>query len=235
VGAVRAGAGQTCVRRRSPSDQGGNVKGGVAGMVDPQTIIEAKRTLGRQLAALREAAGKTQDQLAKQIKYGRSTIANAETGYSTCRRTFWEHADRALHANGSLLAGYDELQTLTRQRHADHAHLMGQRRTAAFRKIQDQQESDDQRPPLMSVTPSAARSTHWSASSGDNAPTALLSPDVEPPADHRRRVGEGTVRDLAARVHRFRLADDILAGGDLVVPAIRDLRAAVRLYRQSSY
>jgi transcriptional regulator with XRE-family HTH domain len=186
-------------------------------MIDPQTITEAKRALGRQLAALREAAGKTQGELAQQINYGRSTIANAETGYSTCRRTFWESADKALCADGALLVGYDELQTLTRQRHANTAHFMGQRRTAAFRKIQDQQELDDQRPPLISVTPSAAGSTRWSASVGDERAYPAFLPDDEPPADHRRRVGEGTVRDLAARVHRFRLADDILAGGDLGV------------------
>ena len=48
-----------------------------------------------------------------------------------------------------------------------------------------------------------------------------------------RRIGAGTVSDLAARVHRLRLADDVLPGGDLIVPAFRDLRAVVRLYRES--
>jgi transcriptional regulator with XRE-family HTH domain len=108
-------------------------------MIDPQTITEAKRALGRQLAALREAAGKTQEQLAQQINYGRSTIANAETGYSTCRRTFWEHADQALHANAALLAGYDDLQALTRRHHTQTAHLIEQRRSAAVHPIHDQQ------------------------------------------------------------------------------------------------
>jgi len=48
-----------------------------------------------------------------------------------------------------------------------------------------------------------------------------------------RRIGPETVSDLAARVHRLRLADDVLAGGDLIVPAFRDLRAAATLYRDS--
>ncbi len=48
-----------------------------------------------------------------------------------------------------------------------------------------------------------------------------------------RRIGPETVGDLAARVHRLRLADDVLAGGDLIVPAFRDLRAAATLYRES--
>ncbi|MBC8093438.1 MAG: hypothetical protein H7Y15_16165 [Pseudonocardia sp.] len=41
--------------------------------------------------------------------------------------------------------------------------------------------------------------------------------------------------DVAARVHRLRLADDVLAGGDLIGPAFRDLRAAITLYRESSH
>lgn len=50
-----------------------------------------------------------------------------------------------------------------------------------------------------------------------------------------RRVGMGDVADLQRRVHGLRLADDVLAGGDLIRPALRDLRRAVSLYRQSSY
>lgn len=50
-----------------------------------------------------------------------------------------------------------------------------------------------------------------------------------------RRVGMGDVGDLQRRVHGLRLADDVLAGGDLIRPALRDLRRAVNLYRQSTY
>ncbi|MFJ8580040.1 hypothetical protein [Micromonospora sp. NPDC093277] len=50
-----------------------------------------------------------------------------------------------------------------------------------------------------------------------------------------RRIGHTAVSDLAARVHRLRLADDVLAGGDLVVPAFRELRAALTLYRETSH
>ena len=44
-------------------------------MIDPEAITEAKRALGRQLAACREAAGFNQHQLAPLIHFGRSTIA----------------------------------------------------------------------------------------------------------------------------------------------------------------
>jgi transcriptional regulator with XRE-family HTH domain len=43
-----------------------------------------------------------------------------------------------------------------------------------------------------------------------------------------------TVDDLSARVHALRLADDVLAGGDLLSPAFRELDAATSLYRSSS-
>ncbi|MET7936946.1 helix-turn-helix domain-containing protein [Streptomyces sp. NPDC005322] len=50
-----------------------------------------------------------------------------------------------------------------------------------------------------------------------------------------RRIGMRTVRDLQQRVHALRLADDVLAGGDLIRPALRELRSAVRLYREGSH
>ncbi|MFF4306804.1 helix-turn-helix transcriptional regulator [Streptomyces sp. NPDC001601] len=50
-----------------------------------------------------------------------------------------------------------------------------------------------------------------------------------------RRVGMVQVDDLQKRVHGLRLADDVLAGGDLIRPALRDLRSAVKLYRESAH
>ncbi|WP_285496078.1 transcriptional regulator [Actinomadura sp. NBRC 104425] len=49
------------------------------------------------------------------------------------------------------------------------------------------------------------------------------------------RVGSGVVADLSARVHALRLADDVLAGGDLLAPAFRELRAAVRVHEEATY
>lgn len=43
------------------------------------------------------------------------------------------------------------------------------------------------------------------------------------------------VDDLQQRVHGLRLADDVLAGGDLIRPALRELRSAVKLYREGSH
>ncbi|MFG3025812.1 helix-turn-helix transcriptional regulator [Streptomyces sp. NPDC048254] len=49
------------------------------------------------------------------------------------------------------------------------------------------------------------------------------------------RLGMGQVDDLQQRVHGLRLADDFLAGGDLMRPALRELRKAVRMFREHSY
>ncbi len=111
-------------------------------MVDPEAIAEARKALGRQLAAYREAAALIQEQLSSLIHYGRSTIANAETGYSTCSRTFWERCDKALNANGDLLRGYEEFKALTRQQQAQIAERMKAERSAKYHQLQDPQAPD---------------------------------------------------------------------------------------------
>ncbi|WP_067816582.1 helix-turn-helix domain-containing protein [Actinomadura kijaniata] len=68
---------------------------------------------------------------------------------------------------------------------------------------------------------------------------ALLLPDDDPfgPLESTtgRRIGSSTADSLAARAHGLRLADDVLTGGDLLGPALREFRAAVRLYRETSH
>lgn len=49
------------------------------------------------------------------------------------------------------------------------------------------------------------------------------------------RTGANTVAHLSARVHALRLADDVLAGGDLLAPAFRELDTALRIYRESAH
>lgn len=44
-----------------------------------------------------------------------------------------------------------------------------------------------------------------------------------------RRIGSGAVADLRQRVHGLRLADDVIAGGDLIRPALRELRSTRRV------
>ncbi|MFI0777817.1 helix-turn-helix domain-containing protein [Streptomyces sp. NPDC021212] len=84
-----------------------------------------------------------------------------------------------------------------------------------------------------------ARGETDTAPGGPSASLAELLPPDDPlaPLGARsgRRIGAGTVARLAARVHGLRLADDVLAGGDLIGPAFRDLGSAVRLYRETNH
>ncbi|MDT0300721.1 helix-turn-helix transcriptional regulator [Streptomonospora wellingtoniae] len=71
------------------------------------------------------------------------------------------------------------------------------------------------------------------------ATLSALMPDGDPLAHiddpDGRRIGAGAARDLSARVHALRLADDVLAGGDLIAPARREMSAALRLYREGTH
>ena len=97
-------------------------------VIDPQAITEARRALGRQLATFRDAAGLIQGDLASLVHYGRSTIANVETGRQSCRRSFWESCDEVLRAGGALISAYEELKALERRQRRDIAREMNPER-----------------------------------------------------------------------------------------------------------
>ncbi|GAB3849100.1 hypothetical protein GCM10029963_32980 [Micromonospora andamanensis] len=65
-------------------------------MVDPDEINAARRALGRRLAHMRKDAGHTQHGLARLVQYGRSSIANTETGRQHPERPFWARCDQVL-------------------------------------------------------------------------------------------------------------------------------------------
>jgi predicted kinase/DNA-binding XRE family transcriptional regulator len=75
-----------------------------------ETVTGARRELGILLARSREAAGYTQASLAHHIGYSRSTVANAEVGQGAARH-FWEKVDRLVHAEGELLAAFEQVET----------------------------------------------------------------------------------------------------------------------------
>lgn len=80
------------------------------------------------------------------------------------------------------------------------------------------------------------------ASAGSPADTTVASPDGEGglltglhSEQSRRRIGPETIAGLRTRIHALRLADDVIAGGDLLTPAVREFEAATRLHRESHY
>ncbi|MEU7800510.1 helix-turn-helix transcriptional regulator [Micromonospora arborensis] len=72
-------------------------------------ITTARRALGRQLAQLRKEANLTQQGLARLVQYGRSSVANTETGRQHPEREFWARCDTALRSGGTLTQDYDRL------------------------------------------------------------------------------------------------------------------------------
>lgn len=77
--------------------------------MNSDVVHEAWRALGRQLATLRKQAGHTQHTFAPMTYYGRSTVANAESGHQRVAREFWVQCDDLLHGGGRLTRRYDEI------------------------------------------------------------------------------------------------------------------------------
>ncbi|MGH4016557.1 MAG: helix-turn-helix domain-containing protein [Pseudonocardiaceae bacterium] len=76
---------------------------------EPPELVAMRLALGQQLAALREAVGIIQPQIARRTGYSRSSIAKAEAGRQLLTREFWQTADELLKADGALLASYEQV------------------------------------------------------------------------------------------------------------------------------
>ena len=77
---------------------------------EPPELTAMRLALGQQLASLREARGKVQQQIARRTGYTRSSVAKAETGRQLLTREFWTTADELLEAKGELLANYERVR-----------------------------------------------------------------------------------------------------------------------------
>ncbi len=71
---------------------------------EPPELVAMRLTLGKQLAARREAARIIQPQIARRTGYSRSSVAHAEAGRQLLTREFWKTADELVKAEGVLLA-----------------------------------------------------------------------------------------------------------------------------------
>jgi transcriptional regulator with XRE-family HTH domain len=78
-------------------------------------IDRAFKELGLRLRQWRIEADLSQQQVANATKYSRSTVANVETGRQNITRDFWDRADQALAAEGSLVAEFDHICELKRR------------------------------------------------------------------------------------------------------------------------
>ena len=94
---MRAGAGPHAVQARD--DTGA------------QSLLQMRRALGRQLAAMRNRAGLSQWDLAPLTGYSRSTLSDAELGRHRLRREFWLRCDGLLQGEGRLVTSYDRIES----------------------------------------------------------------------------------------------------------------------------
>ncbi|MFF3867126.1 helix-turn-helix domain-containing protein [Micromonospora sp. NPDC001898] len=94
-------------------------------MVEHDEITAARRALGRHLAHLRKHAGHTQHSLARLVQYGRSSVANTETGRQQPERPFWTRCDQVLGTGGTLTAEYDRITDLDHRRRRSAVPLSG--------------------------------------------------------------------------------------------------------------
>ena len=85
---------------------------------DPPELVAMKLALGKQLTALREAAGMVQQQIARRTDYSRSSVAKAESGSQLLTPEFWQTADELLQADGVLLASYEQVRRAKQQHKA---------------------------------------------------------------------------------------------------------------------
>jgi DNA-binding XRE family transcriptional regulator len=85
-------------------------------MVNQDQISEARRALGRRLAAFRQAADYGQEEFAPLVHYSRSSLANVEIGRQKGTLAFWRLCDEVLGTAGVLAADFAGIEALERRR-----------------------------------------------------------------------------------------------------------------------
>src|SRR6266511_3275007 len=216
-----------------------------AAMITPEAIAEARRQLGRHLAALRRAAGyNSQHDLAPLTFYGRSTIANVETGRQHARRAFWQRCDEVLGTGGVLAAGYDEIEAMMARQRDEAVQAFQANRSGVIGRGQ-RDDRPDGGPCWTSDLGQALREAAalWGeelaagageaidvAAAGEIAFRWLVAPRDGSPArgDSRRRVGQSDVERLRAVRRTLKAADNAHGGGAALPMAIAYLRREVR-------
>lgn len=88
-----------------------------------EAVAAARKEAGRLLACLRHAAGLSQVRLAGQIGYSATVVAHAELGRRPVAVEFWELADEALGAGGTLTAWGTRIKDLTGARRGEQRRL----------------------------------------------------------------------------------------------------------------
>ncbi len=147
----------------------------------PPELAEQQRALGRHLAALREAAGLYQTDIARAVPCHRTTVTHAEAGSQLPDTDFWETADRVVTANGALIAQYDALIQARETHKADQRAARRARANTELAKLAASNECTD-----LSVTSNGLQLAPWQG-------TSLFSEDEHEALELARRVAASDV------------------------------------------
>lgn len=193
---------------------------------EPAYVAAQRRVLGRRLAEQRRTAGLTQLELARALHYERTSVTHIEAGRQPAPRSFWQRADQLLHADGALLAGYEQLDAAHSTRHAVHR---------AARCDQPSGQSMRWAPSVTTVVDEIVST--WAhalpaASVVAAGPAALrwlvALPDSAPRREHGwRQVNLGDVSRIRTARHHLKSVDDGLGGSAALAMAESYLRHEV--------
>lgn len=205
---------------------------------EPKHVAALRQALGAELASLRKSARVTQQHLAHQSGYSRSSVTHAEAGRQLLDQDFWQTADHLVQAHGLLLARYHEVVAAIRE-HEDA-------QIAALRNG-DRAGTDE-----MIVSWDAAGLAQLTAALDTDRPAVaglLRGPQLttlahewllaEPVALNRAAdggmIGTALLDRLDALVQELRIVDDHLGGGQVLELVEPELRFAIRLMRRGTF
>jgi tetratricopeptide (TPR) repeat protein len=224
---------------------------------ESETIAAARKALGRQLAALRQACGYSQMAFAPLTGYGRSTLANVETGRQNVLREFWVRCQEALGTD-SLVTAYDEIQAMVTAEQlaaADRAQAEREARVDAWRRarhsrqqllpgvtqvdgliVQSRAEEAGALLPVAAEQDENVRRHDFLALMGVAAAGMAAAPLVhawESGSQAMQPLNDIHVSQLQAQTEGFRWLDRRQGASELLPATIRHAHSVVRLWRQS--
>jgi transcriptional regulator with XRE-family HTH domain len=211
---------------------------------EPEHLVKLKQALGAELASLRKAARVTQQHLAHQSGYSRSSVTHAEAGRQLLDQDFWQTADCLVRADGRLLGRYQEVMAAIRG-HED-AHI-AELRAGAEHPVTPASAGDDV---IANWDPAGLEQLLSPLDTDEPVFTNVLrGPQLttlahewllaEPAAVDRAAeggaIGGNLLDRLDALVQDLRLVDDHLGGGQVLELVEPEVRFAIRLMRRGSF
>ena len=153
-----------------------------------ERLAMLKRALGAELASRRKAARVTQQHLAHQSGWSRSSVTHVEAGRQLLDPEFWQTADRLVAADGRLLARFHEVMAAIAEH--DQAQIAALRAGAAAPAAEVLTHQDATQPSEVSEAPAEQAPKPTLPATSDSASTSRMTAQSAPPGEHdwqRRR------------------------------------------------